>query len=167
VAAEAGTEDHDTMLRLAAGGFRAMTRLSGRAPGIWPDICVENREAIVPALARYAEQLDRARRLVEAGERGPLLEFFERARAEVHNIPARSASAGPLVELAIPVPDRPGVLAEVTTLAGRRGVNIVDLAIDHSAEAGVLMMVVPATGADAIVEGLEELGYRPSRRFLG
>jgi prephenate dehydrogenase len=166
VAADAGT-DHDTMLRLAAGGFRAMTRLSGRAPGIWPDICVENREAIVPALARYAEQLDRARRLVEEGERGPLLDFFERARAEVHNIPARAASVGPLVELAIPVPDRPGVLAEVTTLAGRRGVNIVDLGIDHSAQAGVLVMVVPAAGADPIVAGLEELGYRPTRRFLG
>jgi len=32
----------------------------------------------------------------------------------------------------MPVPDRPGVLAEVTTLAGRHGVNIVDLEISHS-----------------------------------
>ena len=166
VAADSGT-DHDTMLRLAAGGFRAMTRLSGRAAGIWPDICVENREAIVPALDLYLQQLDRARRLVEAAERAPLLDFFERARAEVDNIPARAASAGPLVELAIPVPDRPGVLAEVTTLAGRHGVNIVDLGIDHSGQGGVLVMVVPATGADPIVEGLEKLGYRPTRRSLG
>jgi prephenate dehydrogenase len=165
VAAEAGT-DHDTMLRLAAGGFRAMTRLSGRSPGIWPDICVENREAIVVALDRYAEQLDRARDLVKAAERAPLLDFFERARAEVHNLPARAAAVGPMVELSIPVPDRPGVLAEVTTLAGGRGVNIVDLEISHSAQGGVLVMVVPAAGADPIVEGLERLGYRPTRKDL-
>ena len=51
----------------------------------------------------------------------------------------------------MPVPDRPGVLAEVTTLAGRRGVNIVDLDISHGPTGGVLVMVVPAAGADAIV----------------
>src|SRR5688572_18312330 len=33
--------NQETLLRLAAGGFRALTRLSGRSAGIWPDICVE------------------------------------------------------------------------------------------------------------------------------
>jgi predicted amino acid-binding ACT domain protein len=65
------------------------------------------------------------------------------------------------------VPDRPGVLAEVTTLAGRHGVNIVDLEISHSATGGVLVMVVPSSGADAIVAGLTELGYRTARKEVG
>jgi prephenate dehydrogenase len=116
----ADDEDHDTLLRLAAGGFRALTRLSGRSAGIWPDICVENQEAILHILDRYMKELERVRELVAAAERGPLLDFFETARAEVSNLPERSAGAGPLVELSMPVPDRPGVLAEVTTLAGRR-----------------------------------------------
>ena len=64
------------------------------------------------------KELDRVRELVEASERGALLDFFEIARAEVSNLPERSAGAGPLAELSMPVPDRPGVLAEVTTLAG-------------------------------------------------
>ena len=159
--------NHDTLLRLAAGGFRAMTRLSGRAPGIWPDICVENREAIVEVLDRYLDVLGRAREMVRSAQRVPLLDFFERARAEGRSLPPRSAGAGPLVELAIPVPDRPGVLAEVTTLAGHQGVNIADLEITHSAQGGLLVMVVPASGADAIVEGLEALKYKVSRRTLG
>ena len=87
------------MLRLAAGGFRAMTRLSGRSAGIWPDICVENRDAIVEVLDRYLAELGRARDLVQAAERGPLLDFFEQARAEGHSLPARSTGVGPLVEL--------------------------------------------------------------------
>ena len=51
-----------------------------------------------------------------------------------------------LVELRIPVPDRPGVLAEVTTLAGRLGVNVADVEIAHSPEGGrgVLVLVVAA-----------------------
>ena len=159
--------NHDTLLRLAAGGFRALTRLSGRSAGIWPDICVENRRAIVDILDRYMKELERVRELVAAAERAPLLDFFEIARAEVSNLPERSAGAGPLVELSMPVPDRPGVLAEVTTLAGRHGVNIVDLDISHGPTGGVLAMVIPALGADAIAAGLNDLGYRTTRREVG
>ena len=52
----------------------------------------------------------------------------------------------------VPVPDRPGVLAEVTTLAGELGVNIADLEIAHSGEGdrGVLILVVDAGAADLV-----------------
>jgi prephenate dehydrogenase len=166
VAADA-QPNHETLLRLAAGGFRALTRLSGRSAGIWPDICVENRAAIVDILDRYVKELERVRDLVSASERAPLLEFFEAARAEGSSLPSRSTGAGPLVELSMPVPDRPGVLAEVTTLAGRHGVNIVDLDISHGPTGGVLLMVVPAAGADAILAGLDGLGYHTTRREVG
>jgi prephenate dehydrogenase len=158
--------NYDTVLRLAAGSFRALTRVSGRSAGIWPDICVENQAAILHILDRYMKELERVRELVVAADRGPLLDFFETARAG-SNLPERSAGGEPLVELSMPVPDRPGVLAEVTTLAGRRGVNIVDLDISHGPDGGVLLMVVPAAGADAIVAGLDDLGYHTTRREVG
>jgi prephenate dehydrogenase len=158
--------NHETLLRLAGGNFRALTRVSGRSAGIWPDICVENQAAILHILDRYMKELERVREHVVAADRGSLLDFFEIARAEVSNLPERSAGAGPLVELTMPVPDRPGVLAEVTTLAGRHGVNIVDLDISHGPTGGVLLMVVPAAGADSIAAGLDELGYHTTRREL-
>ena len=37
------SEEHRAVLRLAAGGFRDMTRIAAGHPGIWPDICAENR----------------------------------------------------------------------------------------------------------------------------
>src|SRR2546423_1411937 len=158
--------NHETILRLAAGSFRALTRVSGRSAGIWPGICVENRAALLHILDRYMKGLERVKELAVASERAPLLDFFETARAEVSSLPERSAGAGPLVELSMPVPDRPGVLAEVTTLAGRRGVNIVDLDISHGPTGGVLLMVVPAGGADALVAGLAALGYHTTRPEL-
>ena len=36
-------EEHAALLRLAAGGFRDMTRVASGRPGIWLDICAENR----------------------------------------------------------------------------------------------------------------------------
>ncbi len=66
------------------------------------------------------------------------------------------------------MPDTPGTLAEVTTLAGRLGVNVFDLEIAHSKEGGggVLVLIVAADAADALEDGLHELGYRTSRAEL-
>ena len=48
-------EEHAALLRLAAGGFRDMTRIASGQPSIWLDICAENRDAILSALdSRFA-----------------------------------------------------------------------------------------------------------------
>ena len=99
------------------------------------------------------------------GRRRPraLLAALERARAARVNLPATCARPEDLVEVRVPVPDRPGVLAEVTTLAGELGVNIDDLEIAHSAEGdrGVLLLVVDARRADLVRGALLARGYRP------
>jgi len=68
------------------------------------------------------------------------------------------------VELRVSVPDRPGVIAEVATLAGRLGIYIANLDTADSVEGGgVLVIVIEATGADAYESGLRELGYEVTR----
>lgn len=165
-ARQAGSGDHQPLLRLAAGGFRDMTRIAAGHPGIWPDICVENREAIVATLDVYVEALQEMRERVAGNDRTGLLESLERAREARTNLPIAGLEEGPFVEFRIPVPDRPGVLAEVTTLAGQLGVNIVDLEIAHSLEGreGVLVLTVAASGREAFEGGLGGLGYRFSTR---
>lgn len=167
VAARRG-EEHATLLRLAAGGFRDMTRIAASHPAIWPDICVANRDAIVESLDDYLVALATVRALVANGDRTGLLELLERARAARRNLPVGTPPDVALVELRVPVPDRPGVLAEVTTAAGALGVNIVDLEIAHSAEGhgGVLVLVVPETGAAALEAALTDRGYHHSRAVL-
>ena len=166
--ASAAEDDLPTMRRLAAGGFRDMTRIAAGHPGIWPDILSTNREAVLDALDSYVAALLRAREIVASGARDELLALLERARAARRNLPAGVSIADDLVEFRVPVPDREGVLAEVTTLAGRLGVNISDLEIAHSLEggSGVLVLVVAARGADAYEAGLVELGYHVARSDL-
>jgi prephenate dehydrogenase len=167
LAADAATE-HATLLRLAAGGFRDMTRIAAGHPGIWPDICAENREAICAVLDRLAATLTSLRETVAAGDRDALLALLEKARHARVNLPARVSHPEDLVEVRVPVPDRPGVLAEVTTLAGELGVNIVDIEIAHSAEGdrGVLLLVVAAAAGELLRGALATRGFRPSLRPL-
>src|SRR2546427_3015455 len=119
LAGERGKE-HAGLLSLAAGGFRDVTRVAASNPDIWLDICEENAEAIASVLQEFAGRLVELGELVKAGKRSELRERFLAARAARRNLPGKEVS-GELVELLIPVPDRPGVLAEVTTSVGDLG----------------------------------------------
>jgi prephenate dehydrogenase len=104
------------------------------------------------------------REIVADGDRTGLLDALERARAARVNLPPRLRTAEELRELRVPVPDRPGVLADVTTLATDLDVNIVDLEIAHSTEGaqGVLILLVEASAVEVLRDGLVARGYRPS-----
>jgi prephenate dehydrogenase len=163
-----GAEEHRALLRLAAGGFRDMTRIASGHPGIWPDICVENRDAIVAALEELEAMVRKVRDVVAAGDRASLLDVLERARSARRSLPARVASMAEMVEVRVPVPDRAGVIAEVTTLASELGVSIADFEIAHSAEGdrGVLLMLVPKDAVERFTGGLIARGYKSSFRTL-
>ena len=166
--ADAGSDRHAVMLRLAAGGFRDMTRIASGHPGIWPDICVTNRDAIVTALDELLAALMQVRSYVSTGDRDALRTVLEDARAARRNLPAGMSVDEPIVELRIPVLDRPGEIAEVTTIAAQLGVNIVDFEIAHSLEGqrGTFVFVVPAVGADAFESALVDVGYHVGRTAL-
>jgi prephenate dehydrogenase len=161
-------EEHRALLRLAAGGFRDMTRIAAGHPAIWPDILTANRDAVLEALDAYLEAIERARDLIASDDRDGILTLLERARAARRNLPVGLTPGATLVELRIPVEDRPGAIAEITTLAGRLGVNLSDFEIAHSMEgrAGVVVVVVAAADADRYEAGLHDLGYHTSRSPL-
>ena len=161
-AASAGAEQDGALLRLAAGGFRDMTRVAAGHPGIWPDICAENASPIVDALDALVRDLTAMRDRVATHDRDALLGVLQKASAARRNLPARVVRPEHLAELRIPVPDRAGVLAEITSLAADAGIGIYDIEIAHSAEGprGVLILVVDGADAAAFAVAVEGQGYR-------
>jgi prephenate dehydrogenase len=158
------SEEHRALLRLAAGGFRDMTRISAGHPGIWPDICAENRVAIVAELDRLIDALGEVRDIVAEGDRDRLLGLLERARRARIALPSRVARPEDLVELRVTIPDRQGALAPIFTLATDLDVSIADFEIAHSIEGdeGVLILLVDAELGDRMQAGLATAGYRPT-----
>jgi prephenate dehydrogenase len=167
LAADASASDA-TLLRLAAGGFRDMTRIAAGHPGIWPDIVADNREAILAALDNLTTTLDKLRAVVAAGDRAGLLAILGRAREARVNLPTGAPSLEKATEVRVPVPDRPGVISEVSTLLGGLGVNIFDVEIVHSAEGdrGVMVLIVDASAEETVRSALAERGYRTYMRRL-
>jgi prephenate dehydrogenase len=160
-AASDSAEQDRALLRLAAGGFRDMTRVAAGHPGIWPDICTENAAAIIDALDALMTDLDAMRARVASGDRPALLASLEKASAARRSLPARAVRPEHLAELRIRVPDRAGVLAEITRLAADAGIGIYDIEIAHSAEGptGVLILVVDGAEADTLADAVTAQGY--------
>ena len=166
--ADERAEEHAALLRLAAGGFRDMTRIASGHPAIWPDICEENREAIVDGLDGLIAGLTDIRDVVARADRDALLAVLTRARRARANLPSRVTQPADLAEVRIPIPDRPGAAAEVFTLAAELGVNVADFEVYHSAEGikGIMILLVEAANSDLFRGGLLARGFRPSVRRL-
>ncbi len=160
LAAEAA-DAQAALLKLAAGGFRDMTRIAAGSPAIWPDICRDNAEAIVPVLDALVSRLGEVRRIVAEDDRESLVALLDHAQLARRNLPPRASRPSSVTELHVLIPDRPGVIAQVTTIAGELGVNIEDLEIVHSQDRprGVLILTVATDAADPVRRALGEHGY--------
>lgn len=158
--------DHEVVLRLAAGGFRDMTRIAAGHPGMWLDICDANRTAIAETLDGLIAALTDVRDVVSAGDRSAMEEHLTTARAARVNLPSGVPQGVELAEVRVTIPDRPGEIRRLTTLMPE--VNIYDFEIAHSAEGtrGVGIMVVSHDDVVSFVAHLEEAGYQPSYRVL-
>ncbi|HYZ92521.1 MAG TPA: prephenate dehydrogenase [Actinomycetota bacterium] len=141
--AVAGDEGDERVFRAAAGSFRDVTRTAGSNPRIWQDIFATNRDAVVRELDEFAATLQRLRDAIAHGASNDIDELIGKARAARKRFPPKGerTPADP-VTLEVGIPDRAGVLAEITTAIGQGGINIEDLWVDHTAAGGVLRLVV-------------------------
>ena len=161
-------EEHAALLRLAAGGFRDMTRVASGQPDIWIDICSENKAAIMSALDGLIAGLSEIRDVVAVDDHDVLRARLQAARDARTNLPSRVVRPEDLAEVRIPIPDRAGAAAEVFTLAAELGVNIANFEVVHLAESnrGVAVVLIDETTSEVFRGGLIARGFRPSVQAL-
>ncbi len=149
---------------LTAGGFRDMTRIAGSSPDLWVGIVQENRPALASLLRRFLETLGEAADALDNSDWYRLRAMLTEAQRAHRDLPGKPGLASSeLAEILISVPDRPGVLAEVTTTVGEAGVNIEDLNILHSVEGGRGVIHLEVNGprnARTAAGALQKKGYQ-------
>lgn len=168
----AGAIDHAdrqaALLRLAANGFRDMTRIAAGHPGLWADIAIENADAIVESLGRLVTQLDSVRRLVANGEREGLERFLGAAATARRELPLRQGRPAELHLLRIPISDRPGALGAAFAVFADVKANVEDVEIEHDTKGdrGTLVVTVAAEVIGAVQKALAERGLASSAEAL-
>lgn len=163
--AQAGEQRGSRDPLLATGpSFRDMTRIAGSNRAVWTDIFMENREALLAALHTYRDGLDEVLGALETSDEGRLAESIGRAAAQRQRLlAAESLTADKLFRVVVRIPDRPGVLQEITVALGDANINIEDLALHHmSAELGgtLTVYVLGADVRDRAEALLAGLGYQ-------
>lgn len=109
--------------------FRDATRVAGANPAIWPDIFAGNREAVASEIDGVIARLGETAELLRAGDRDAVGVWHEQAGGRRRELIDTEIAGGPLHELRVLVPNRPGIVAEVALELGRAGVNIEDMAL--------------------------------------
>jgi len=120
--------------RLPAVGpsFRDATRVAGANSAIWTDIYMSNRDALIAGIDELAGRLHDVRAWLAAEDAPAVRAWNERARAERELLLGAGLAGGPVHELRVSVPNRPGVIAEIALALGGAGVNIVDMVLSPS-----------------------------------
>jgi len=73
-------DESEEIFRYAAGGFRDFTRIASSDPGMWHDICLANRDALLRALEHFQGELEQAVEALRAGDGRAMRELFSRAK---------------------------------------------------------------------------------------
>lgn len=163
----AATEEADEpdILLLAAGGFRDLTRLASSNPALWSQILLSNRDAIAEAIDLYSARLADLRAMVVEGRGRDVEETFDEAKQARLRLAAKPQVRAGVAVLQVQAPDRPGALAELTSVLAEHSVNIEDLQIVHSPEGGrgTVHFTVAATSVDDAIQVLATRSFDPIR----
>ncbi len=114
-------------LRLAAGGFRDMTRIASSPFDMWRDILNTNPDNIARAVNDFADVL---RELGRDPSGGHLREAFGFAARTRLSIPRDTRGfLRPHFDVFVVVEDRPGVIAAISTALAEERINIKDIEV--------------------------------------
>lgn len=140
-------KDTDTkeewMKRLAAGGFKDITRIASSSPTMWQHICLKNRKNISEILGQYIDSLARTKSAIDCSSEESIYNLFDSSRNYRNSIP--DTSSGPIKKvfaIYCDIVDETGGIATIATILASNNISLKNIGIIHNREfeEGVLRM---------------------------
>lgn len=121
--------------RLAAGGFRDITRIASSSPKMWKDILLHNREILIELLDQWQEEMNDVKMLLENENSTAIYDYFHQAKQFRDGLPLKEKGAIPsFYDLFVDVPDYPGVVSEITGYLAKEEISITNIRILETRE---------------------------------
>lgn len=133
--AEQYEQENELVGKLAAGGFRDITRIASSSPAMWRDILLHNKEMLLEIFDRWIFEMHKVRDLVEEKKAESIFAYFEQAKQFRDQLPVRQKGAIPsFYDLYVDVPDYPGIISEVTGHLAEEEISITNIRILETRE---------------------------------
>lgn len=128
-------QEDELVSRLAAGGFRDITRIASSNPEMWRDIFLHNKEELLALFDRWMMEMQKVRSFVEREESDEIYRYFLEAKQFRDGLPVRTKGAIPsFYDLYVDVPDYPGVISEITGYLAEERISITNIRIIETRE---------------------------------
>ncbi|WP_064091032.1 prephenate dehydrogenase [Rossellomorea aquimaris] len=133
--AKESSEEHPYIRRLAAGGFRDITRIASSNPTMWKDITIQNRSVLLNILGQWKVEMEKVISMIEDNNTHKIFEYFSEAKRFRDDLPILSKGAIPsFYDLFVDVPDYPGVISEVTAYLAQEKISLTNIRILETRE---------------------------------
>ncbi|CAG9622646.1 prephenate dehydrogenase [Sutcliffiella rhizosphaerae] len=121
--------------RLAAGGFRDITRIASSNPTMWKDILLHNKETLIQLLNQWMEQMETVKQKLSENNEEYLYYYFHKAKQFRDDLPVKAKGAIPsFYDLYVDVPDYPGIISEITSYLAKENISITNIRIMETRE---------------------------------
>lgn len=126
-----------TMKRVAAGGFKDITRIASSSPEMWEQICMTNVEPIADMLERYIGSLQEILSEIKGHQGEAIYKLFEKSRDYRNTITDRAkGSVEPSYAFSVDVADKVGAISTIAVILAAKGISIKNIGINNNRERG-------------------------------
>jgi len=159
--------DEPLGLRVAAGGFKSITRIAAANPTMWTDICFSNKQVLLEKITAYKKELDQIKAQLVSGDQKAVYTFFAHARQTRLTLEQNNQKVSrPDYDLFLNIPDRPGEIAKITQQLAQAGLNLVNIQILEVREDinGVLQLTFSTEVAFKKAQSILQVNYEIVKR---
>lgn len=150
--------DDEMMKRLAAGGFKDITRIASSSPVMWEQICMTNTDNIITMMESYISSLQTILGDLKTRNGPAINELFDTSRTYRNSFTGTSkGSVSRDYTFTADVTDEPGAISTLAAILSARGINIMNIGINHNREHGEGALKVTFYDQKSMDEAWEQL----------
>lgn len=148
----------ELMKRIAAGGFKDITRIASSSPEMWEQICMTNEANISRVLELYIQSLQKIQEDLKERNGKHIYNLFESSRDYRNSIP--DTSSGPIKKMYAfycDMVDEAGGIATLATILATNGISLKNIGIIHNREFEEAVLKVELYDKDSYQKAVEIL----------
>lgn len=137
-------EENEWFHRLAANGFRGLTRIGASHPQMWRDILLSNHEEVGKLLDDWIENMQDFRTAIVQQDADWIEAVFTRSKKQREQLPDHNTHLiSEVYECYVDVPDHPGEIGKIAVLLGEHQISLKNIGVMENREEalGVLRLL--------------------------